>query len=201
MLEAGSSIADSVGFVRAAFSAVAPALVEWRTRLGGSPHTRAVDGESRAVASLSPERHPWAAEGLLRCEGDEWTAYLNEGADPWPAVSYVARCLSADGVVAVNSSRPPHASTQFQLMGPTGKPPLLFVRTLAAHCEDGRWSWHEDGQQQAFEVPDRYSARRIRDRLDRPLLVQYLSALGIDIDGVNFVGSGLIIAPTSRAAA
>ena len=58
----------------------------------------------------------------------------------------------------------------------------MYRRTIAADAEDGRWSWHESGQPMAFEQPQRYSARRIRDRLDRELLAAYLSALGIAVD-------------------
>lgn len=201
MLEADGSVADSIGFVRAPFAAALSALLDWRTSLGRSPQTRDVEGEQSTVASLSPERHPWSREALLRCERDDWTAYLNEGADPWPATSLIARRLSTEAVIAVHSRRPPHASTQFQLIGPTGEPPLLYVRTLAAHCEDGRWRWQTHGRPQAFELPDHYLARRVRDRLDRPLLVQYLSAVGIELMGRTTWVRGVIVSPTTDAVA
>ena len=194
MLDGGKgSVVASVGFARAPFAAALSTLLDWRRNLGASPRVTEVDGERSVVASLSPERHPWSTEAMLRCDGDDWTAYVNEGADPWPATSFVARRLSTDAVVAVHSVNPPHASTQFQLIGPTGEPPRLYVRTLAAHCEDGRWKWYANGRQQPFEDPHRYSARRIKDRLNRPLLMQYLSALGIETDRSNFVGGGVII--------
>jgi hypothetical protein len=58
----------------------------------------------------------------------------------------------------------------------------MYKRALVAHVEDGRWTWDETGSPQPFEQLDRYGAPLIKDRFDRPLLVQYLSALGIHVD-------------------
>lgn len=44
-----------------------------------------------------------------------------------------------------------------------------------------------------FEDPDRYTARRIRDRFDRPMLMSYLRANGIDADERSYWGQGLVI--------
>jgi hypothetical protein len=73
------------------------------------------------------------------------------------------------------------------------KPPLMYLRTLAAHAEDGRWSWYESGTEQAFEDPSRYTRRRIRDRLDRPLLIDYLASMGISADDPDFYGAGVSV--------
>jgi len=75
-----------------------------------------------------------------------------------------------------------HASTQFELIGPDGEPPLMYQRTIAAHAEDGRWSWHESGEPLPFEHPERYAARLTRARLDRTLLTEYLAVMGIHVD-------------------
>lgn len=196
--EGDRSIADSIGFVGAPFSAVRSELLAWRQRLGRFPVPVEMASATQAIAALSPRRLPWSREALLECDDDRWTAYLSDGADPWPATSFLAQQLDAQAVVAVHSADSSHASTQLQLLGPQGAPPLLYVRTLAAHCEDGRWSWHADGEPQPFEEPSRYESRRIRDRLDRPLLLQYLSALGLDLDGPGFLGSAVIVAPFGR---
>ena len=66
--------------------------------------------------------------------------------------------------------------------GPDGEPPLMYRRTIAAHAVDGRWSWHESGESLPFEHPQRYAARLKRSRLDRPLLAEYLAAMGINAD-------------------
>ncbi|HXL16439.1 MAG TPA: hypothetical protein VN961_02845, partial [Streptosporangiaceae bacterium] len=58
---------------------------------------------------------------------------------------------------------------------------LMYQRTIAAHAEDGRWSWHESGEP-PFEHPERYAARLTRARLDRALLTEYLAVMGIHVD-------------------
>lgn len=87
---------------------------------------------------------------------------------------------------------PGHAACQLWIQDPTGPPPLHIVRTISAYAQDGRWSWHESGDPQPFEDPDRYTARRIRDRLDRALLVRYLESLGIRPDDPSFFGEGVV---------
>jgi hypothetical protein len=67
---------------------------------------------------------------------------------------------------------PGHAATQLWVLGPEGEAPLMYERTLAAYARDGRWSWDVSGTAQPFEQPSRYTVRRIRDRFDRPLLIE-----------------------------
>jgi hypothetical protein len=66
-------------------------------------------------------------------------------------------------------------------------------RTLAATATDGRWEWDSSGDPFPFEDLDRYEARRIRDRFDRPLLLRYLTALGIPADFDSSYGDGVLI--------
>lgn len=144
-----------------------------------------------AVGRLDPMEAPWTTEVIADCGG--WTAYLNNfvnGGDPSAIAPALARHMLATCVTAVHMPRygPGHASTQLVLEGPSGEPPLMAIRSLAAHCEDGRWSWHEWGKVQPFERPERYRARLKRDRLDRPLLVEYLDALGIHVDHDGYFG-------------
>ncbi len=132
---------------------------------------------------------PWTTEVFADC--GSWTAYLNNGlngGDPSAIAPVLARALGATCVTAVHIARygSGHAGTQLILAGPGGEPPLMYLRSLATHCEDGRWSWYESGAIQPFERPERYSARLKRDRLDRALLVDYLAALGLDVDDQSF---------------
>jgi hypothetical protein len=66
-------------------------------------------------------------------------------------------------------------------------------RTLSAVATDGRWEWYASGTPFPFEDLNRYTARRIRDRLDRELLVHYLQELGIDADQDTAYGLGIIV--------
>ena len=70
----------------------------------------------------------------------------------------------------------------------------MGVRSITAHAEDGRWSWHLYGEQQPFEKVDRYSERITRKRFDRDLLLEYLAAVGISADDEDFYGRGVLVA-------
>jgi hypothetical protein len=198
-----SPIGWSVGFVKADITTVADTLLHWLQGLG---HDLQVDRElpryPQCLRRLELLQAPWTRE-LLIGHGDGWTAYLNNdrnGGDPWPASSYVAKLLGVHGVIAVH--QPPtkvgHASTQLQLLGPEGEPPLHYVRTLAAHAEDGRWSWDTSGAPLPFEDLSRYGARRVRDRLTRQLLVGYLAALGIRVDDDARYGRAVLVTQRVR---
>jgi hypothetical protein len=146
------------------------------------------------MALFDPLESPWSMEMLI--DSGEWTTYMNNGiggGDPTAAAPHLAVRLGCDGVVAMHAplSRFGRASTQLVLIEPTWTTPSRQLRVLAAHAEDGRWSWHAHGAVQGFETPARYTARRIRDRFDRALLVTYLAAMGIRVDDPSFFGNGI----------
>jgi hypothetical protein len=148
------------------------------------------------LADLLPFEAPWTRELILPC-GD-WTAYLNNfvnGGDPSAIGPAIARHLDVRCVVADHAPRhgPGHEATQLWVMGPTGVPPLMYERTVGAVAADGRWEWVESGAPFPFEDTARYTARRIRHRFDRELLVRYLDALGIPADDDDAYGSGVIV--------
>jgi hypothetical protein len=138
-----------------------------------------------ALQALLPFQAPWTR--VLTASVGGWTALANNGLDggdgtaPGPAIMkrLGVRCVVATHVPPYG---PGHAQTQLEVLGPGGEEPLMYLRSLSATATDGRWEWHESGAPFAFEEPDRYAARRIRDRLDRPLLLAYLTALGIPVE-------------------
>ena len=184
----------SVSFLRRPVDEVRDALVTWRRQ-----ELQQVVEESGPIqfpactSLLDPLEAPWTVELLVGSGG--WTTYLNNfinGGDPTAAAPYLGTRLGCDCIVAMHAPRhgPGHASTQLWIMGPGGEPPQMYVRTIAAHAEDGRWSWRASGPLQAFENAERYTARRIRDRFDRGLLVEYLAAMDIRVDDLTFYGEG-----------
>lgn len=193
-----SPIGWSVGWIEVAADDMLAALLAWRRQLGQAPATARVrEPWPACLGRLDPLRSPWTTE-LLVAHGSDWTCYLNnglDGGDPFPAVGHLSTTLGRRAVIAVH--RPPtpvgHASTQFQLFGPDGEPPLRYLRTLAADAEDGRWTWQESGVPQPYEQPERYTRRLKRERLDRPLLVDYLAALGIPVDDDTSYGSATVV--------
>jgi hypothetical protein len=187
----------SISFLRRPMAEVRAAILEWRKReLQQSIEETGPLPWRDCASRLDPFEAPWTTEVLI--DSGEWTTYLNnsiDGGDPTAAAPYLGTRLGCDCVVATHTPPfgPGHASTQLWLMGPAGEPPLMHIRTIAAHAEDGRWSWTADGLVQPFEAPQRYEARRIRDRFDRALLVQYLVALGIRVDDPTFYGHGFAL--------
>ncbi len=144
-----------------------------------------------ALGVLDPMEAPWTVELFVDC--GQWTAYFNNfigGGDPSARAPALGRELNVDCVTAGHSPSygPGHATTLLWIQGPTGQPPLMGVRNLQAQCQDGRWSWHTWGTPQAYEELDRYRARRVRDRFDRAMLIEYLDALGIHVDATEFWG-------------
>lgn len=76
-------------------------------------------------------------------------------------------------------------------MGPEADPPLRYIRSLSATANEGRWEWYESGAPFGFEEIERYASRLKRNRFDRPMLLRYLSALGIPDDDEAYGGATL----------
>ncbi len=149
-----------------------------------------------SLQTLLPFEAPCTRELIMACDG--WTAYLNNfvnGGDATAIGPAIARAMGVRCVVAQHAPRhgPGHAGTQLWIQGPDGEPPLMYERTLNAVATDGRWQWDVTGEPFDFEDLSRYTARRIRDRLDRPLLIRYLEALGIPADDDDAYGPGILI--------
>jgi hypothetical protein len=148
------------------------------------------------LMQLVPFEAPWTRELVIPCNG--WTAYLNNfvnGGDPTAIGPAVARELGVRCVVAEHTPHygPGHEGTQFAVIGPQGEPPLMYERAVSAVATDGQWQWVNEGRPLSFEEVPRYTARRIRHRLDRPLLIRYLRELGIPTDDDNAYGSGVVV--------
>jgi hypothetical protein len=153
-----------------------------------------------SLPRLLPFESPWSR--LLVAPCGDWTAVVNNGlyggdnTAPTPAIS---RTLNAECVVASSVPRygPGHEQTQFELFGPSGEPPLMYVRSLSASATDGRWEWHESGRPLPFEKVDRYAAKRVRARFDRDMLLAYLVALGIPANDDGAYGPAMLLQETA----
>ena len=192
-----SPIGNGVCFVQAPFARVVDAVRQIHRQVELS--VAEVAGLEEGALALDPMEAPWTVELLVDCGA--WTCYLNNrigGGDITAVAPAVAHGLGVECVTAQHAPMhgPRHAATQLWLQGPLGEPPLMYVRTLSAHCQDGRWRWRTSGEVQWFEDADRYRARNIRDRLDRSLLVDYLHMLGIRADDPSFFGRGVVVRQT-----
>jgi hypothetical protein len=75
---------------------------------------------------------------------------------------------------------------------------LQGIRSIAAVNDGGRWTWDESGTPQLFETPDRYAARRIRDRFTIEMLDAYCRALGIRYFDSEFYGPDAVLIEDTR---
>jgi hypothetical protein len=176
----------SIGFIEAPVDRVLAAVVAIRSTEGQRVVLDDPGPWPDCIPALAPLEAPWTAE-LVAGHGVNWTVYLNNwihGGDPWPFVSQVAHRLRTRWLVAAFQppTAPGHAQAKLEIGGPDGQPPLNQLRSIEARAEDGHWSWHATGRALPFEQAQTYRARRIRDRLPRPLLIDYLHALDIDVD-------------------
>jgi hypothetical protein len=59
--------------------------------------------------------------------------------------------------------------------------------------DGGRWIFETDGEMQAFEEPENYQAKRIRDRFTIKMLERYCRALGIEPFEISFYGNDAML--------
>lgn len=184
----------SVHYLDERADVVLAALVAFRA--GSEIEVRAAKPYPAVLEELVPFEAPWTREIVLPC--GSWTAYLNNGingGDSTAAGQAVARSLDVRHVMAEHTLRygPGHQATQLWISGPQGQPPSMSERVISASATDGRWEWHTYGTPLPFEDVDRYSARKVRDRFDRTMLLTYLDALGIPANDDGAYGDGVLV--------
>lgn len=191
-----SPIGWSVQYLQAPRDVVLAEILKARAEWGDVIEVATARPFPGVLHDLLPFEAPWTRELVICC--GRWTAYLNNGVNGGDATAIGGALMKRLGVrlvVADNSPKygPGHQATQLWVLGPDGEPPLMYRRAIAAHATDGRWTWDEWGVPFDFEHTERYGARRIGERFDRGLLVEYLEQLGIDADDDSFYGDGILI--------
>jgi hypothetical protein len=154
------------------------------------------------MATLPPLQMPYKRRLLVGTTSNWTTIFDNSrgGGDPYSH----ARLATAHGVRAVAARHAPETqtalpATQFHLLGPTGEPPLMYVRTIdAGRFDSGRWEFLTSGTPQPFEDTDAYERSRVRDRFTREMLLNYLRALGIRADDPDFYSEGVLATDTGN---
>jgi hypothetical protein len=106
-----------------------------------------------------------------------WTVFIANSEDGWQTL---VNCLSAktdSNVISIllsdDSMEFPRNSFELLRRGRT-------VRTVYSMLDGDRWEFFEKGEVQTFEDPANYTKRKKRDRLDRMIVLRYLSRIGID---------------------
>jgi hypothetical protein len=61
---------------------------------------------------------------------------------------------------------------------------IRSIRAIMA--DDNKWEFYQKGDPLAFENLENYKKRRIKDRLNRAIIIQYLARLNIDLNSNDF---------------
>jgi len=197
-----SPIGWRVGFLHQPFEVARRATLDWWTALVGVDALRLRDVPGGdllgALRLLDPLQTPPYRQ-LLVGSDTGWTAhFMNNhlGGDSVSWTGHLSRVLGCEAVVATHIPVGDYVypTTGFDLLGPTGEPPLSYLRSVHAGVEArNRWTFQTRGAVQSFEAPERYGAPRVRDRLTRELLIRYLGALGIEPDRETWWSDALVI--------
>ncbi|MFG1815003.1 hypothetical protein ACGFIF_14635 [Kribbella sp. NPDC049174] len=201
-------ITSRFGFLELPLEEAGKGLLAWRQQLHGRAKARPVGGSLPELLGQLPPLTGGVRprELLVGTAGDRWTAYFDcgfQGGDPVSTIGHLSQALQCQGVMLDST---PHTlgtgletpgrygAVQFELYGPLPTDFLNHVRTISATHDGSRWQWDESGTVQAFEQPDHYTARKVRDKFTSELLAAYTAALGIHpFDESFYAGQGLLI--------
>jgi hypothetical protein len=221
LAEAFAPITSEIGFIEADRATTVREYLDWQQSID-RPGGRLRLSERRlrgrledALSSLLPLVDIESSRHLFIPTASGWTAYLDngwDGPDVFPPVSYLSERLGCTGVRAAadrhtmpRDERGPgqYGSVQLDVWGPDGTPPLMYVRSIYAANDGGRWVFGQSGTPYPFEETERYRARRIRDRFTFAMLRRYLGSLGLRaFDRDFYMPEGeatLVERPRSRA--
>jgi hypothetical protein len=189
-----------VGFVERPLRDVLKANESWARGLGRRWAPRSLGNRPLydQLLALAPLQMPSRRQIIVGTTG-RWTMHANNsriGGDSGGWVGAMSKRLGCRGVSAhhIPVDQYPYPSTQLELFGPDGKPPLGYVRTISAGIYDeGHWKFLVSGEGQPFEEVQRYGERRIGDRFNREVLIRYLGALGIRADDSGFFTTATLL--------
>jgi len=206
-------ITSSVGFLEAPLDSIAKTLVAWRRThewFRKQPQLVTADGFDQTFPECLRRLEPLGSHEreLLLETRSPWVAYFDSGhrgTDP-SAVGFLPTQLRCRGLFVScipdtydEKAKPPgrYGAVQFHLFGPDPNPILNYLRTIDAVHDGDRWVFETSGNAQTFEHPERYQARRVRDRFTAEMLDDYCAALGIRYFDPTFYGSrGFLVEDT-----
>jgi hypothetical protein len=192
------SFGASFGFVNAPLGRVADELFEWQGELGLGPSRHDLPGGlvDNAHLVLPLARAPVCRDLLVGTVGDRWTAYFDAspGGDPSGPTSVLGRRLGVASVTvtAVPFQKEPGALTEvfggliFAYSADSSLQSERSVALVEGESSSSRYHFEAFGPVQPWEEPERYTARRKRDRITPELIARYCRALGIDVFDLDF---------------
>jgi len=182
-------VTREIGFLETGAAEAADRFAAWQSSLSKLRlvryRSRRIHGDFRALlCALAPLTSVQRERFLFVPTRNPWCAYFDnghEGADVPSVVSVLARDLGCRGIRAVatpDEDGDRGGAVIFELYGPREEEFLNFQRTLGVSKEGGRWDFWEAGNRLSFEEPERYVARRVRDRFTVEMLERYLAEFG-----------------------
>jgi hypothetical protein len=186
-------VTSEIGFLETSAAHAARSFAAWQAGLrderGTAVQVRPVSGSLEQVLStLLPLTSPEARRDLFIPTRSPWTAYLEnarEGTDASSRMAYMARTLGCRGmrVVAVpdtyRKGKGRYGAVILSVYRPDQTTGPRYLRALGAINDGGRWVFDASGEPFLFEKPERYQARRVRDRFTFDMLKEYLLHLGL----------------------
>ncbi|MBX3031269.1 MAG: hypothetical protein KF809_14065 [Chloroflexi bacterium] len=165
------------------------------------------------LRNLEPLTVGTSERRLLLSTDSRWTALFDNGApfpDPWGPLHVVAERLGCRSIGVSCATMPTllgrllrrprlmPADVRFELEGPEAKDIYpgfrnYHIRTVQL-AWDGRLVFVTAGDQQPFEEPAAYAARRMRKRFTSDMLERYAAAFDIRLFDLDFYGpDGILI--------
>lgn len=156
-----------------------------------------------ALHKLEPLESPSRPRELL-VEMGAWTAYFDcgvNGTDPIGPVSAIARFARCRGLAigAIPDSPSRLGAVTWELFADHPTDFVNFERAIGLVHDGSAWVFDERGTVQAFEVVDRYKAKRKRDRFDSNLVEAYSKAVGVDVFNSFAYGPRMVLVTSQGA--
>ncbi len=185
-------VTSEIGFLETSAVHAARVFTEWMAGLqdhrGTSVQARPVSGSLEQVLfSLLPLTNAERRRHLFIPTRSPWTAFVDngwQGTDASSRMAHMARTLGCRGmrVVAVphtlRGNKGRYGAVMFEVFNPNQEGPR-YLRALGASNDGGHWVFDESGEPFPFEKPERYLARKVRDRFTFDMLKEYLHHLGL----------------------
>jgi hypothetical protein len=200
-------LTHQIGFLEGDFDEIADVYLRWQRSLHGEVSSEVLNAPlATALHRLEPLTTPWEKE-LFIATNSRWVAYFNNGlrvSDPESPIGHLAtivpcrglavRCVPDRSSVTARDALRIYGAISFTMFVAHQTDWLNQERHVCAMNDGGRWTFFDRGIQQPFEHPEKYKARRIRDRFPPEMLEEYCAALDIRVFDENFYGGKTLIA-------
>jgi len=200
-------LTHQIGFLEGNFETIVDVYLRWQRSLHGEVSSDVLNAPlAAALQRLEPLTTPWEKE-LFIATNSRWVAYFNNGlrvSDPESPIGHLATIVPCRGLVVACAPDRSHVTARdalriygavsFTMLVAHQTDWLNLERAICAMNDGGRWVFLEQGILQAFERPEKYKARRIRDRFSPEMLEEYCAALDIRVFDETFYGGKTLIA-------